>query len=364
LPVAMDPPFPRFGVSTKPRALQDQAEEFFENGLGDAFKCMREAHNAEFPLTLFYAFKQAESETHDLTSTLVSTGWETMLTGLLEAGFGITGTWPMRSEMGNRAIAVGKNALASSVVLVCRPREPAARVATRREFVSALRSELPTALKNLQQGNIAPVDLAQASIGPGMAVFSRFAKVLEAEGNPMRVRAALGLINQVLDEVLSEQESEYDPATRWAIAWFDQFGVQEGPFGLAETLSKAKNISVAGLLTDGFLWARGGRVRLLGRNELPDEWDPVQDPSLSVWELTQHLIKRLDEQGEAAAAALLRRAPSHGEIARDLAYRLYNACERKKWAQEAIAYNSLVVAWPELTRLAEEHPGGEQGRIL
>jgi putative DNA methylase len=256
------------------------------------------------------------------------------------------------------------NALASSVVLVCRPRAVDARLATRREFTSALRTELPDALRQLQQGNIAPVDLAQAAIGPGMAVFSRFAKVLEADGSPMRTRTALGLINQVLDEVLTEQESEYDPATRWAIAWFEQFGMDEGGYGGAETLSKAKNTSVASLVTDGFLYSRAGKVRLLRRDELPEGWDPAAERNLSVWELTQHLIRQLELNGDSGAAALLGQVGSLGEIARDLAYRLYTTCERKKWAQEALAYNSLVVAWPEIMRLSQREPAPVQEGML
>lgn len=264
----------------------------------------------------------------------------------------------MRSERGARSIAIGTNALASAVVLVCRPRSGDAGIAVRREFMDALRAELPSALRKLQQGNIAPVDLAQAAIGPGIAVFSRYGRVLESDSD-MSVRTALGLINRVLDEVLTEQESEYDPATRWATAWFEQQGMDEGKFGDAETLSRAKNVSVAGLVEDGFLFSRGGRVRLLRRDELPGDWDPVAERTVTVWELTQHLVKQLEVSGEAGAAALLRKAPGLGETARDLAYRLYTTAERKKWPQEALAYNSLVVAWPEVTRLARAAPSQE-----
>lgn len=249
---------------------------------------------------------------------------------------------------------IGSNALASSIVLVCRPRPSDAPLTTRREFLNALKRELPDALKKLQHGNIAPVDLAQATIGPGMAVFSRYSKVLEANGEAMRVRTALQLINQALDEVLTEQEGEFDVDTRWAVAWFEQFGMQEGAFGQAETLSKAKNTSVAGLQEAGLLVARGGKVRLLARNELPADWDPSVDKRLTVWEITQYLIRALDKEGETGAAALLRRVGATGEIARDLAYRLYTVCERRKWADEALAYNSLVIAWPSITQLASQ----------
>jgi len=346
----------RFGGDKK------KAQRFFEEGLAKAFAHMKKAQAPEYPLTVYYAFKQVESEGSDEDGlggapTVASTGWETMLEGLLQAGFVVNGTWPMRSELTNRPVAMGTNALASSIVLVCRPRPEDAPLATRREFVARLKRELPEALKNLQHGNIAPVDLAQAAIGPGMAVFSSYAKVLEPDGRPMSVRTALGLINQVLDEILHEQDAEYDQDTRWAVAWFEEFGTGEGEFGRAETLSKAKDTSIAGLAQAGILEAKGGKVRLLRRDELPEDWDPAQDKRLTVWEVTQHLIKALDSKGEEGAAALLRRVGlGYGEIARDLAYRLYTVCERKKWAQEALAYNSLVVSWPEITRLAARAP--------
>lgn len=206
----------------------------------------------------------------------------------------------------------------------------------------------------MQHGNIAPVDLAQAAIGPGMALFSRYSRVLEADGQPMRVRAALGLINQVLDEVLAEQESEFDSATRWAVAWFEQFGMKEGAYGIAETLSKAKNTAVDGLVNDGFLAAKRGKVRLLLREELASDWDPFTDKRLTVWEIVQQLVRALEQDGEQGAATILRKVGSFGEVARDLAYRLYTTCERKKWAQEALGYNALVVAWPEIKRLAAQ----------
>ena len=196
------------------------------------------------------------------------------------------------------------------------------------------------------------MDFAQAAIGPGMAVFTRYAKVLESDGSPMTVRTALGLINQTLDEVLAEQEGEFDGDTRWALAWFEQFGMDEGPFGDAETLSKAKNTAINGLVEAGIIVAKSGKVRLIRRDELPADWNPATDKRLTVWEVTQHLIHRLDEQGETGAAGLVNQLGGIGEVARDLAYRLYSTCERKKWAQEALAYNSLVIAWPELTKLA------------
>ncbi len=286
-----------------------------------------------------------------------------MLAGIIQAGFTITGTWPMRTELiGSLKKNVG--ALASSIVLVCRPRPADARPATRHEFLIALKRELPDALKMLQHGNIAPVDLAQAAIGPGMAVFSRYSKVLEADGTPMRVRTALTLINQTLNEVLAEQEGEFDTDTRWAVAWFEQSGFDEGPFGVAETLSKAKNTAVAGMVEAGILAAKAGKVRLLRRNELPADWDLTKDGRLTVWEVTQHLIRTLEHEGESGAARLLAKLGGMGELARDLAYRLYTTCERKKWAQDALAFNSLVVSWPEIIRLAGQRPSQVQEDLL
>ncbi len=285
--------------------------------------------------------------------------------GLLASGFGVGGTWPIRTEGASRMRGLGSNALASSIVLVASVRPDSAPLAPRKEFLGVLKRELPKALKHLQHGNIAPVDLAQAAIGPGMAVFSRYSKVVEADGSRMPVGTALGLINQVLDEVLAEQESQFDADTRWAIAWFEQHGMNEGPYGDAETLSKAKDTSVDALARDGLLEAKRGKVRLLRREELPAAWNPATDSRLTVWELTQQLIRRLEAGGESAASELLRQVGSLGAVARDLAYRLYNLCERKGWAREATAYNGLVTAWPELTRLASQAPAGEgQGALF
>jgi putative DNA methylase len=337
----------RFGGS------RSQAKAYFESGLSEAFARMRELHLAQYPLTVFYAFKQAESG----NGGRASTGWETMLEGLLKEGFTVVGTWPMRSELGNRMIASGTNALASSIVLACRPRAATAPLATSKEFLDSLRSELPRALRRLQQGNIAPVDLAQSAIGPGMRVFSRYSKVVEADGSTMSVRTALRLINQVLDETLSEQESDFDGDTRWALAWFEESGMKAGPFGKAETLSKAKNTSVSGLVEAGLLESKAGKVRLLDRDELPRDWDPAADRRLTVWEVAHFLIRGLDNGGEARAAQLLHKVGvGLGEAARELAYRLYMLCERKNWSKEAMAYNALVVSWPEIVRLAAEVP--------
>jgi len=336
----------------------DQARNFFEQGFRKAFTNMRAEMNEEFPLTVFYAFKQSEAEIDDSdekgdeSDTRASTGWETMLEGLLSAGYSVDGTWPMRTELtGN--LKKNWNALASSIVIVCRPRAKDAGIASRRDFLAALKKELPDALRDMQKGNIAPVDLAQAAIGPGMAVFSRYARVLEADGSPMSVRTALALINQSLDEVLAEQEGEFDADTRWALAWFDQNGFNEGAYGTPETLCTAKNTSVSGMVEAGIVAAKGGKVRLLKKDELPRDWDPATDERLTVWEATHHLIRSLDS-GERAAAALLKNLGAMAEVARDLSYRLYTVCERRKWSQDAIGYNALVLSWPDLKRLADE----------
>ena len=333
---------------------KQKAKEFFETGLKKAFQRMRKMASNRYPLTIYYAFKQTETEINRKNgkSTIASTGWETMLEGLIRAGFSITGTLPMRSEQHHRMIANNSNALASSIALVCRPRPEDAPSTTRRQFLKQLQKEFPADLATLQQGNIAPVDLAQASIGLGMSVFSRYSKVLEADGNPMRVRTALQIINSYIDEFLNEQEGEFDPDTRWALTWFEQYQFEEGQYGDAETLSKAKNTSIKGLEEAGILTAKNGKVRLLKREELPENWNPAKDDRTPDWEATQYLIQTLDKQGETGAAKLLAQLGDKGEICRDLAYRLYVICDRQGWTQEAISYNSLVTSWSEINRLA------------
>lgn len=337
---------------------KEKAEMFFLDGMTKAMHRLAEQAHLVFPVTIYYAFKQSETENEGTAST----GWETFLDAVIQAGFALTGTWPVRTEGSGRIIAKGANALASSIVLVCRKRAEDAPTATRREFLAALKEELPAALAHLQRGNIAPVDLAQASIGPGMAVYTRYAKVLDAEGKPLSVRDALTLINQTLDETLAEQEGDFDSDTRWALAWFEQYGFSEGEYGIAETLSKAKNTSVSGLVEAGIVFSKSGKVRLLKPEELPGDWNPMTDPRLTVWEVSLHLIRALQEQGEAAAAKIRAQVGAHASAARELAYRQYTLCERKKWAQEALAFNSLVISWPEIERLAREtvKPQAEQ----
>lgn len=332
---------------------KDAAETFFLNGMTLAIHSMAVRGHPAFPVTIYYAFKQSEDDGKDGQS---STGWETFLEAVVRAGFAITGTWPIRTELGNRMIGRGTNALASSIVLVCRSRANDAPALTRREFVAALKRDLPTALRHLQHCNIAPVDLAQASIGPGMAIYSRASKVMEADGSPLRVQTALSLINQVLDEVLAEQEGEFDPATRWAVAWFDQVGFESGSFGTAEILSKAKNVGIPNLVADGFVQAGDGKVRLLRPDELSKDWNPAPDQRLTVWEITHHLVRlyHVQSAGETATADLLRKIGSQAEPARDLAYRLFSVAERRKRSAEAQGYNALVLGWPEISRLSQE----------
>jgi putative DNA methylase len=342
---------------------KQKAKDFFESSLIQVFHRINNLNHHDYPVTVYYALKQTETDDKD---NVASTGWETILEGLMQANFSIGGTWPMRTEQASGLRVVGRNSLASSIVLVCRPRPETAPKITRRQFLSELKKELPKALKTLQQGNIAPVDLAQASIGPGMAVYSQYSAVLENDGSPMRVRTALQLINQLLDEYLTEQEGEFDSDTRWALTWFEQYQFNEGQYGDAETLSKARNTSIQGLEQAGILTAKAGKVRLLKRSELPSDWNPEQDNRVPHWEITQHLIRALDKTGEIGAAELLAKLGDGGEIARDLAYRLYNLCDRKGWSAEGIGYNSLVISWPEISRLAREskNSGPVQGSLF
>lgn len=327
-----------------------KADEYFRLGFSHIFHDLAEKADQRFPILIVYALKQADEN----DGGQVSTGWEVFLGGLIDAGLSIVATWPVRTTTNTRMIGIGNNALASAIFVVCRKRRPDATSATRREFMAVLKAELPSALRELQAGNIAPVDLAQASIGPGMGVYTRYSKVLDAEGRLVTVGDALALINQTLDEALTEQEGDFDPDTRWALAWFEQQGFVEGDFGVAETLSKAKNTSVGGLAQAGILDSRRGKVRLLKPEELPESWDPATDPRLTSWEIVHHIIRVLASGGESGAADLVAKLGARAETARELAYRLYTICERKKRATEALAYNGLVQSWPEIVRLARE----------
>ena len=340
-------------------STKEEADGFFHAGMEQAMRRLCEQTHSVFPVTIYYAFKQAETTAHGA----VSTGWETFLKAAIEAGFIITGTWPMRTELGNRMIGQDANALASSIVLVCRKRPEDAPLATRRQFIDTLKAELPAALDHLQSGHIAPVDLAQAAIGPGMAVYTRYAKVVDATGHPVTVREALALINETLDEVLTAQEGDFDADTRWALAWFEQHGFEDGEYGDAETLSTAKNTTVFTLETFGVLRSKGGKVRLLIPLALRPNWKPLAAARVSAWLNLHQLIRVHDAGGERAAAAIVRQLGSVAETARELAYRLYAIAERTKRTREALWYNALVQSWPEIARLAREETT-EQAALL
>ncbi|MFE9321888.1 DUF1156 domain-containing protein [Nocardia sp. NPDC052278] len=331
------------------RGGKQKATEYFEDGFHRTFARIREGALMPYPITIFYAFKQAEAE----GESEASTGWETLLEGMIRAGWSITATWPLRTELGNRMRSIDSNALASSVVLACRPQPEDAGSIDRRGLITALKSELPDSLRELQQGGVAPVDLAQAAIGPGMAVYSRYSRVVEADGSPMRVRAALALINQMLAEVLSEQEGDFDADTRFCLKWFEQYAFNQGPYGDGESLSKSVNTSVEGVARAGVLWARAGKVQLIEAGELPAAYDPTHDDRISVWEVVMHLAKRLSEQGGLdAAAALMAAAKTRIDMdtAKELTYLLYSICERKKWAKTALLFNELGTSWPDIER--------------
>ena len=337
------------------------AEKFFMAGMTEAMGQLAKLSHPGLPVTIYYAFKQSESDNESGTS---STGWETFLDAVAKAGFTVTGTWPMRTELSNRMIGNDTNALASSIVLVCRQRPGNAPIATRRDFITALKSEFPKAFSRLQETTIAPVDLAQAAIGPGMAIYTSYSKVLNAEGESVTVKEALSLINETLDEVLSAQEGDFDPDTRWAIAWFDQFGFEEADYGIAETLSKAKNTSVQGLVEGGIVKAGIGKVRLFRPSELDGSWDPNSDKRLSTWEALHHLIRSLESDGESSAAYLVSKLGSRADTAVELAYRLYVVSERRSRSNDALSYNALVQSWSEIQKLARTEASGGVGNLF
>ncbi len=324
------------------------AKEHFESGMTQVMLQLYRAQHPDFPATVFYAFKQQETKDGSVSST----GWETFLQSLIDAGLQVTATWPIRTEMGSRMLAIGNSALASSVVLACRPRAEDAPLETRGGFMEALRAELPEAVGLLQEQVIPPVDMAQSAIGPGMRIFSRYQRVVEANGDAMRVRTALALINEVLGEILSKEETDLDAESRFALTWYRQFGHDPGSFGDAEILSKAMNTSVAGVVEAGMAESKGGSVRLLTREELDPEWDPTQDQRLTTWELTQHLVARLD-MSEVRAGELLAKAPERRDQARHLVYLLYEVANAAGRTEDAVACNSLVAAWNSL--LLEAH---------
>ena len=330
----------------------EKAKVFFEDGMFKTCCQLNKYACDTIPVTIYYAFKQSENETDEKAGEkTASSGWETMLSAIIKSGFTITGTWPMRTEL-TTALKGSVNALASSIVLVCRKRAETAGSATRREFINALHREMRPALEKLQSANIAPVDLAQSAIGPGIGVFSRYKSVLEADGKPMSVRAALQIINQELDAFYNEQEGELDRESRFCVELFSQYAFNNIKFGDADILARAKNTSVQALAEHGVLMAAKGQVRLKTRDELPESVDTHES---CTWLLTQQLARAMEVGGvKACAAIVLNIFGSNAEEAKALAYRLYTICERKNWAQEGYAYNNLVVAWPDIQSAAAQ----------
>lgn len=330
------------------------AQHFFEDGFKKVFAHARQTAMTSYPIAIWYAFKQSDSDAEGEAST----GWETLLEGMIQSGWEITSTWPNRSELGNRVMASGNNALASSIVLTLRPRAEGAPNTDRRGFISALEGELPDALRKLQQGQIAPVDLPQAAIGPGMAVFSRYSAVLEPDGKKMTVRSALARINEILDRVLSEQEGDFDSTTRFAIAWYRQHGYQVGPFGDANNLANARNTTVDVMDRDGILTSRAGKVQLIKPVDLSWAYDPVADLHTSNWEALHHLIKVLERDGIEPAGVFLQSALSRPDgavepdLVKELAHLLFRIAEGNGWTQDALSFNNLVTSWPEILEVA------------
>jgi putative DNA methylase len=335
---------------------KDKAKSFFENGMLQVFRKMRKTVSPDFPLTLYYAYKQTDSEENEESTTTesASSGWETMLKALINAGFSIIRTWPIRTEKTNRTVAMNTNALASSIAIICRPRPDDAAETTRRQFQGELREALKKGLHDLQSGNIAPVDLAQASIGPGIAVYSKYREVLDASGEPLSVRQALVMINQELDAFLGEQSGTLDAESQFCVSWFEQYGLQDGPYGDANTLMRARAASEQKLKDSGILEARQGKVRLKSRKELSLDW--FKKSESIIWAIVQHLCLALDEAGgHDKCASLMAKLPGDTvEKVKTLAYRIYQICERKSLADEALAYNNLVASWGVLEGKTKE----------
>lgn len=329
---------------------RDEADGFFLRGMTAAITSLAEQSSNDFPATIYYAFKQSEVEEEGLSST----GWATFLQAVISAGYAIVGTWPVRTERAARTIASGTNALANSVVLVCRIRQVEAEVITRAEFIRALKRELPPAIAELQAANIAPADMPQSAIGPGMGVYSRYKAVLESDDNPMAVKTALQLINRELDEYLGGIQGEFDADTRFAITWFEQHGNGKGDYGVADNLARARGISVESVKHAGIVESAAGKVRVLTRDELSEDWEPETDSHLTVWECLQYLVKAHEKDGISHdTAVLLKKIGTQAEAVKDLAYCLYDiSANKRKDAKEATAYNALIADWTELTRQA------------
>lgn len=347
---------------------REGAKKYFEDGFRQVFSEARRVALSDFPITVYYAFKQSESSIEGTGSS----GWETLLDGMVRAGWSITATWPFRTETASRMLAQGQNALASSIVLALRPRPEGAPTTDRRGFIAALHAELPEALRKLQEGAIAPVDLPQATIGPGMAVFSRYEQVIEADGTKMTVRSALARINEILDQVLNEQEGDFDPPTRFAIAWYRQYGYTVGSFGDADNLARARATSVERMDRDEILSSRGGRVQLFAPGDLPWEYNVLTDSRPSAWEALHHLIKVLEREGVSPAGGFLRDAMSRPDeavdpdLVKELAFLLFNVAEKNGWTKDAIRFNTLATSWPDILDVARQaavRTDGEQGAL-
>ncbi len=342
----------------------DNPDKFFEDGYTKVFARICESASGSLPITLFYAYRQAEE---DDNGGQTSTGWDTLLEGMLSAGWAVTATWPIHTERSGRTRDIGSNALGSSIVLACRPRPADAGVTDRRGLIAALREEFPEALRKLEEGKVAPVDLRQAAIGPGMAVFSRYARVNEPNGERMRVRAALSLINQILDENLSRLEGDVSADTRWAVEWFRQYGFEPGPFGTAETLSKGTDTDIGALGRAGVVKSGGGKVKLLAVREIPEDYDPAADERVSEWKVCLHLARRLREQGADGAVALMAAARDFVDLddVKELAYHLYLIAEQKGWAETATWFNDLGTSWADLEDAARKitGPAPVQGQL-
>jgi putative DNA methylase len=333
---------------------QDNAEAFFFEGMRRALANIATIVGSDIPVTIYYAFKQREVAEEGLTSP----GWATFLQAVFDAGFAVDGTWPVRSEGEVRLNSNSANALASSIVLVCTKRPTAAAVTTRREFIARLKSEMPDALQKIKEAGVGPVDMAQSALGPGMGIFTSYAKVLEPDDSEMTVRTAIALINEVREEILGEEDAHYDTTTRFCLDWFQTFGMNEGRSGDAISIANAYNLGLGDLEHAGVFLAKSGVARILKRSEMPDDWYPSIDNRLTHWECTQHLIRVLEAEaggGEAATRLMAAMSPEDAEAARALAYRLYDICEKKGWAQEAQGYNLLAQEFPHLEQAALEY---------
>ena len=336
------------------------AEDFFLEGMKKAIYQVSSQSVSTHPISIYYAFKQSETKGEEISSS----GWQAFLQAIMDSGLSITGTWPMSTEREVRSVGIGTNALASSIVLICRKKILDTQSISRKDFMRDLSLTFPSEIDTMINGSessspIAPVDLAQAAIGPGMAVFSKYTTVFEADGSPMSVRTALVLINRAIDDYFKELEGDWDSDTRFCLQWFSEYGWREGVYGEADVLARAKGVSVEGVRDSGVLAAGAGKVQLLKPSEYPDNWSPAKDSRMPVWEVLHHLIRLHQTRGESAAAEIVKAIPHISETARQLAFLLYTTCERKGWAEDARPYNDLVTAWLSIEKQARADEGGQ-----